>query len=209
MSGDTGEFALLASGTRKFPAGKANYLYCYEQSGLVRVDFFKDRRLVESHIMDRLTLLPEKHFDEFRITDISAAANTLRFFYGPGKFVPAADRANIGLDDTTPIRVNMTNGSITVNSSIPNDVLPKPDVIAGVAAGLLVAASAASLEVIISVPDTEPNGIRWGDSTITAAKGAYLGPGMSKVVSIENHALYVIRSGASDVTVTCNTLERV
>lgn len=225
VSGDTGDFTLQANAEKRIILGPSNYFYLYDATGLVVVELWDGKKFIEAHTMGRLALLPGKQYDTVVIRDASGNANTVRAFYGPGNYSPAVDRANIDIedgtsvdignqptvtvDDGTPVRVNMVNGSITVSNTLPNQVTPLPDVSVGVAATLVAAADAESLEYVVTIKPDAPNGVRWGNGGVTATKGAYIGPGETRVISIENANLYMIRDGASDVDVTLTLLERV
>ena len=215
---DTGSVTIAANGQKKFQAGPANYLHVYEAQGLMQVTLFKNRSQVESHSIARLTTLNNREFDEFILQDLSGSNNTVRIFTGPGPYEPS-DRAQVTIDDSTPIsvevedatpvRVDLVTGSVTVNEAQPNDIVPLDDVTVGAAAGVLVTARANSLTIVLSIKDTEANGIRYGDSTVTATKGAYLGPGQQVALDLANHAIYAIRDGAANVSVSITALDRV
>lgn len=209
---DTGTITLTAGQKTKRNIGDANYLFVFAATGIVEVELRKNGAAIESPSMvTRKVLLDQRHFDEIIMTNRHGSNNDVRFFYGPGEYKVPADGAQVTLDDSDPIDVNMVNGSITVNQSVPNDIVPLSDVSVGATATTLAAADSDSLEVLISVPDTETDGIRVGDSTVTATKGLYLGPGQSQVFSLANHEVSAIRvAGASgNVTVTVCKMNRV
>lgn len=97
----------------------------------------------------------------------------------------------------------------TINTTIaPSDtVINSGDVTAGASASLLAAANPDRKEIEICLPSTATNPVRIGNSSVTASSGSILEVGSSKVFGCEA-ALYVIRTGAVDETVTVLELER-
>jgi len=209
MSGDTGEFTLQAGEQKQFPAAGSNYLNPVKQTGFFQVKLLKNNTPVETHNIANLATLIDKDFDEFIIVNTSDAAITVRLFYGQGQYVPTADGAEVTINNDEPIDVNMLGASVTIIESQPNDIVPLSDVAVGNVATLITAAAANSLYVEISIPEDQTNGIRIGDSTVTAVKGRWLGPGMSSEINIANHAIYGIRDGDTNVTVTITRLDSV
>lgn len=213
---DTGNLTLTSGQEMILQAGEANYLYCYDQDGLVEIQLRKDRQVMETHSVERLTLLPGKQFDEFAVINKSGASNVVRFFFGRGQYLPNADRSIVIIDDSTPpvvdlapgASIELTGSSITVESNIANVIEALADVSVGSAATLLAAANADRLELTISLKESETNGIRVGHSTVTATKGVYVGPGSSYTVQ-NQAAIYAIRDGAANVTATLIESERV
>lgn len=181
MSGDTGSFTLSANQERKFPAGVANYLYLYEATGLVSIAFLKDRKAVEPpHSGGQQFNFKGRDYDEFLIKNISGANNTIRIFYGPGDYDPPADRATVTVDDSTPIDVNLTSGSVTLNqSNISNGATSQADVSIGAAATVaVVAASGSNVRVRITNLAANSETMRIGcHSGVGAANGTELAPG--------------------------------
>ncbi len=213
---DTGNLTLSSGQEVILQAGEANYLYCYDQDGLVEIQLRKDRVVVESHLVERLTLLPGKLFDEFAIVNKSGSSNTVRFFFGRGQYLPNADRSVVIIDDSTPpvvdlapgASIELTGSSITVESNIANTIEGLADVSVGSAATLLAAANADRLELTIALKESAANGIRVGHSGVTATKGVYIGPGSSYTVQ-NQAAIYAIRDGGTSVTATLIESERV
>lgn len=204
--GDTGTITVAANGNVKRSVGPSNYLHVFDATGLIHVELIRDNRVAEGHNIARLTTLNGRNFDQIRVIDLSGANNDVRLFYGPGDYQPN-DRAEVTVDDSTPVDINIVSGSVSVNESLPIDIVPLDDVTVGVAATLIAAADAKSLYVEIAVKDDAANGIRIGDSTVTATKGRWIGPGMTAHINVQNHAIYGIRDGAADVTVTINRLD--
>lgn len=213
---DTGNLTLATNGANLVQAGESNYLYCYAQDGLVEVELRKNREVVESHIVGLQTLVPEKDFDEFRIVNMSGSSNVVRFFFGKGKYSPAADRSVVLIDDAVPPTVALAPGSsleltgstITVTSDVAALFVALDDVTVSNSATLISAANSDRLEITISVKDTEANGIRIGGGGVTATKGIYVGPGQSYTAA-NRGALYGIRDGAADVAVNITESRKV
>lgn len=212
MSQETGSITLSSGASVKINTGPANYLFAYQLTDLALVQLRKNGQTVEEHNVVRKLPLNGKDFDEIIVKDKSGSNNTFRFFYGQGEYLPPADGAEVGIDDTDPIDVNMVNGSITVNESLPNEVLALADVTVTNSATTLAAADSTSLEVLVSIPASETDGIRVGENgNVATNRGLYMGPGDFRVFTLSNHELSAIReSGASgDVTVTVMKLCRV
>ncbi len=205
MSGDTLPITLSSGAEHKQPAGgQSNYLYVYQATGLIRVDFYLGNRLVESHNAAGQFLLKERDFDEFRVVDLSGSNNTVRIFYGPGDYSPPG-QDNVSIGNT--VDVNISSGSVTVNESQPTAIIPLSDETVTSTPAQLVAANSDSLFVEIAIPDDQTNGIRIGDSTVTSGKGRWIGPGMTASLQLQNAAVWAVRDGAADVTVTLNRLD--
>lgn len=205
MSGDTLPITLSSGAEHKQPAGgQSNYLYVYQATGLIRVDFYHQNRKIESHNAAGQFNFKERNFDEFRITDLSGSNNTVRIFYGPGDYnPPGQDSVSIG----NTVDVNISSGSVTVNESQPTAIVPLDDETVTSTAAQLVAANSDSLFIEISIPDDQSNGIRIGNSTVTSTKGRWIGPGMTATMQLQNAAVWAVRDGAADVTVTLNRLD--
>lgn len=206
---ETGNITLSAGGRQEFKVGYANYLYCYDQAGLVQVELMRDNSVLETHIVERLTLLDRRTFDSFRLKDKSGSSNAVRFFYGQGEYRVSADRSLVTIDDTDPVDVNVSGGSVLVSEKIANQVSDLADVTVTSTAAIIAAADSTRLSIALSIPEDEPNGIRIGGSSITASRGFYVPPGAMVFLSMEDEALYAIRDGSSDVAVSLMELERV
>lgn len=207
---ETGELVLAIGQQLPVNIGsETNYLYCYDQTGLVEVDLYRESKLVETHVVERLLNLPGKNFDAILIRNKHTAENTVRFFFGRGDYVPNADRSVVVIDDAIPPEVSLTPGStieltgstINVTSDVAAVFVSVPDVSVTGSATLIAAANTDRLELIISVKETAANGIRLGDNGVTATRGVYIAPGQSFTVA-NRGALYGIRDGASSVDVT-------
>lgn len=106
----------------------SNYLYCYQQTGLIRVELSKDKGGKKPHMMERFTLLSNKDFDAVIIHNVSGAENTIRLFHGEGDYSQSQDQAVVSISNTTPIPVSLLSGSVTLNqANIANGALNKPD----------------------------------------------------------------------------------
>lgn len=188
---ETGNLTIDASAkSQPISVGPCNYLYCYDQTALVQITLYKNRQEVETHIMERLTNLPGKDFDEFIIENLSGSSNTVRFFFGRGEYVPNADRSVVVIDDSTPplveiddtvpVEVNIAGGSVTLNSDVVSgSVLSVPDVAcASAATTAVVTANASNTTVRVTNPDTSTLAIRVGThSGVGAANGSIIYPG--------------------------------
>lgn len=213
---ETGPIILAEGGQRKINTGPANYLYCYDQTGLVEVELFNGNTSVETHMVERLLNLPRKNFDTIVVRNKYAGSNTVRFFFGPGDYVPNADRSVVVIDDAVPPVVALAEGStieltgstVNVVSDVSSVFVPLDDVTVSNAATLIAAANADRLEITVVLKDTEANGIRLGSAAVTATKGIYIGPGQSYTVT-NRGALYAIRDGGTDVTVSLLENEKV
>ena len=97
----------------------------------------------------------------------------------------------------------------TINTTIsPSDtVINSGDVVAGASATLIAAANANRKEIEICLPSTATDSVRIGNAGVAASSGSILEVGSSKVFGCEA-ALYVIRTGSVDETVTVLELER-
>lgn len=206
---DTGLLVIPVGGQVKIISGNCNYLYCYDQTGLVIVDLMLENKVVETHTVERLLNLPRKNFDSFVIRNQHTAENTVRFFMGTGDYVPNADRSVVVIDDAVPpvvalaegSTINLTGSSVNVTSEIAAFLTPLDDVTVGVAATLIAAQNLDRLEIKIAIPDTETNGIRIGNNGVTPTKGIYVAPGQTYVEQ-NTAAVYAIRDGAANVKVT-------
>lgn len=206
---DTGNQVLAVGERRKFQVGPCNYLYCYDQTGLVEVELWADEKLQEVHTVERLLNLPRKKFDTFYVKNVHSAENTVRFFMGKGDYVPNADRSVVVIDDASPpvvalapgSTIELTGSTVNVTSDVASVLSPVDDVTVTAAATLLAAAAANRIELTISIKDTEANGVRVGSAAVTATKGIYVGPGQSYTVA-NRGAIYAIRDGAADVVVS-------
>lgn len=187
---ETGAVTLAGNEARKFISGSCNYLYCYEQDALVEVELFRDNQLVESHMVERLLNLPAKNFDEFRVVNTSASANVVRFFFGPGQYVPNTDRSLVIIDDTTPptviiedttpVSVSIDGGSVTLNqSNIINTATSVADVSAtATATTQVVTAGATNVVAMVSNPEGSGVTLRVGcHAGVGAANGTPLPEG--------------------------------
>lgn len=206
---ETGLLTIPANGQVTIQVGRANYIYCYKQTGLVEITLRNDRRSLETHMIERLGKLEEREFDEVIIRDRSGAENAVRFFYGPGKYGTSQDGATVSVAGAisgevsivgTPT-VNLTGSSVSVESDVPSTFEALDDVLVEDSPVLLVASSATLLGVEISVPDDAVNGIRVGDAGVSATAGVRIAPGMVYSKS-GRHDLYAIRDGATSVTVS-------
>lgn len=214
---ETGLIVLAENGQTKINIGISNYLYCYDQTGLVEVDLLRGNELVETHMVERLLNLPGKLFDTIVIRNRHNDTNTVRFFFGRGGYVPNADRSVVVIDDAVPpvfdlaegATVNLEGSSVTVASAISNTGTAIDDVTVSNSAILLAAADVGDrLELMISIPETESNGIRIGGADVTATKGGYIPAGSIVFIPFES-ALYAIRDGSNDVNVTITALRRI
>lgn len=207
---ETGSLVLAVNAQVKVPIGDfSNYLYCYDQTGLVEVDLMNGNKVVETHMVERLLNLPGKNFDSIVVRNKHTGTNTVRFFFGRGDYVPNADRSVVVIDDAVPPEVALVSGStieltgstINVTSDVAAVFVSLADVSVTDSATLIAAANTDRLELIISVKETAANGIRLGDNGVTATRGVYIAPGQSFTVA-NRGALYGIRDGASSVDVT-------
>lgn len=209
MRGDTGSVTLTGGEKRTIPCGASNYLYAYSTQGLVAVQLFKDKKPVENpHTLGEKYLLTARDFDEIQVTDLTGSNNTVRFFYGQGDYRPPSDEAVVTIDDSTPIDVSLSSGSITIDADLSNQVDTIPDVTVGSSATALCASNSDRLELLLTIKPDQPNGIRIGDAGVLATSGAYVGPGESRILK-SSSAWYGIRDGGSDVVVTLTELESV
>lgn len=214
---ETGILVLAANEKRKIVTGPCNYLYCYDQDALVQVDLLRQGSITETHIVERLLILPNKEFDEYFVTNLSGGSNTVRFFFGKGQYQPNTDRSLVVVDDTTPpvfdlapgASLSLTGSSVTVATNIANTGTALSDVTVSNLAVVLAAADAGvRFELMVSIPESELNGIRVGGADVTATKGGYIPPGTIVFIPFES-ALYAIRDGANDVKVTLTALRRL
>lgn len=209
-TGDTGSFTLTSlAASAPIAAGVANYLHVRSATGDIRIRLFSNNKEFESHAAGHNYTLTDRVFDKFIIEDMSGSNNTIRIWYGPGKYSPPGqDNVNVG----NTVDVNLVNGSVTVNQSLPNEFLALPDVMAGAAVGTLAAADSESLEVLVSIPQSESFGVRIGEAAnVGVTRGHYMGPGDARIFSLSNHELSIIRESAAtgDVRVTVAKLNRV
>lgn len=206
MRGDTGVITIAAGGKYPVKTGDSNYLHVYDADGLIVVEMKKQRKTVEFATVARLTTLNGRDYDELVLTDISGSNNDVRIFYGPHSYQPN-DRADVTINNSDPLEVDIVSGSVTVNESLPTDFVPLDDVTVGNSATEIAAADPDSLYIEIAIKPDAANGIRLGDGTVGATKGRWLGPGMSTHINIQNHAIYGIRDGSEDVDVTITRLD--
>jgi hypothetical protein len=127
-----------------------------------------------------------------RVTLLSTTTQSVTVIFGYGSFVDA--RASI-------------NATINTTVSPSNTYDNSTDVTVGVAATLIRAADANAKEILIHVPSSASNSIRIGSAAVSATSGLEIEPGMTVAVSNEG-ALYGIRDGASDVTISAIKLTR-
>lgn len=97
----------------------------------------------------------------------------------------------------------------TINTTIsPSDTVDNAaDISVGATATLLKAADANTKEVLIHVPSDAANSIRIGGASVAAGTGIEVEPGSTLSIACEA-ALYGIRDGASNVTVSTLKLTR-
>lgn len=127
------------------------------------------------------------------VTIRSAIAQTVRFTISD-------EKQEEGRDDVAV--------STTATISASNNLNNPGDVSAGAAATLLIAANANRDEVEFSVPSDQPDPVRVGDATVTAASGSIIEPGCSKVFSGDT-AFYAVRTGSTNITVCVLELETI
>ena len=127
-----------------------------------------------------------------KIVLLSTTTQTVVVIFGYGEFADA--RASV---------------NATINTTVaPSDTLDNSsDVTVSNVAILLKAADANMKELLIHVPSDAANSIRVGNASVTATTGLEVEPGMSLQLSVEA-AVYAIRVGASDVTVSTLKLTR-
>lgn len=206
---ETGNLLIAQGGQVRANTGVCNYLYCYDQTGLVEVDLISQNSIVETHMVERLLNLPSKDFDSVIIRNKYAGPNTVRFFFGKGDYTPNADRSVVVIDDASPPVVALAAGStielsgstINVTSDVASVFVPLLDVPVSNSAIILAAANINRVELTIAVKDDAANGIRIGNASVTTTKGIYIAPGQSYTVQ-NRGALYAIRDGAVDVAVS-------
>lgn len=203
MKGDTGNIVLSAGQKLKVLTGPANYLYMYDASGLIRVQLSKSNFTGEAHNMSRLTLLPGKDFDLVEIENLHGDDNTIRLFYGLGQYVPPLDRSEVEVNDATPLRVSVIDGEFYIDAVIqpPDEFEALADVDVTNSATLVSPADANKKYTYLEVPETAAAPIRVGDATVSATKGLKIHPGQTAEF-YNAGALYAIRTGGSDVTVS-------
>lgn len=204
---DTGSFAVPANDKVKKPTNVRHYLYCYEQTGLVRVHLYRNNKVIESHNMTLKSLLSGKEFDAIEVEDLTGSENTVRFFHGVGEFSPASDEATVTVANTSPIDVDIGE-SVTISTSVPNQSDTIPDVTVGSSATLIASANASRLGVFLKIKSGESNGIRWGDSGVLAGSGDAIEEGESRYIP-GTQAIYGIRDGGADVDVCVTEIENV
>lgn len=105
-----------------------------------------------------------------------------------------------------------TDSRATVNATITAPVqpaafnIPLTDVSVGAGAQVLLEAAVATrLELVVGVASTEANGVRIGDNTVAANKGALVEPGQ-QVAFASNAALYAFNPGAGAINVTLTSM---
>ena len=203
MSAGTGSITLTVGQKLKVPTGVANYLYLYEADGLIEVQLFKNNKVIETHNVSRLTNLPGKDFDLIQIKNLHNDENTIRAFYGTGDYDPPADRTEVTVNDTTPIKVNVADGEFYIDAVIapPDEFEALADIAVTNSATLVSSAGANKKYTYIEVPEDADAPIRVGDSSVTTSKGLKIHPGQTAEF-YNAGALYAIRTGASNVTIS-------
>lgn len=95
-----------------------------------------------------------------------------------------------------------------VNLEAPNSIESVADVTVGVAATLILAGDTRREHALIHVPSTASNSIRVGDNAVTATRGVEVEPGQTATLQASD-AIYGIRDGAVDVTVSVSTFGKI
>jgi hypothetical protein len=132
----------------------------------------------------------EDQYEDVKL--LSTTTQTVVVVLGFGRFIDA--RASI---------------NATLNTTIaPSDTFDNTsDISVGATATVLKAADSNSKEVLIHVPSDAANSIRVGGASVTATSGIEVEPGMTLSIAAEA-AIYGIRDGSSDVTVSTLKLTR-
>lgn len=78
---------------------RGNYLYCYEQSGLVEVVLYRDNKRLEAHTVERFVPLNYKDYDYVEFINLTKTRNEITFFYGLGEYYGSPDRALVTVDN--------------------------------------------------------------------------------------------------------------
>ena len=123
---------------------------------------------------------------------ISPTTQSVTIVLGFGKYRDARASVNATL-----------NATVAPSDTLDNDA----DITVGAAAVLLKAADPNTKEILIHVPSDSANSIRVGNAAVSAGTGLEVEAGMSLQLSTEA-AVYAIRDGASDVTVSTLKLTR-
>jgi len=127
-----------------------------------------------------------------RVTLLSTTTQTVTCIFGFGEFVDARSNLNATINTT-----------ISPSDTLDNDT----DITVSSVAILLKAADADTKEILIHVPSDATNSIRVGGASVSSTTGLEVEPGMSLQLSTEA-AIYAIRDGAVDVTVSTLKLTR-
>ncbi len=129
-------------------------------------------------------------YDDVKL--LSTTTQTVTIVLGFGKYRDARASVNATLNTT-----------IAPSDTLDND----SDISVGATATLLKAADANTKEILIHVPSDAANSIRVGGASVTATSGIEVEPGMTLALAIEA-AIYAIRDGASNITVSTLKLTR-
>lgn len=180
-TGDTGSLTLANGAIQPFSVGLANYLYVKAATADFVVVLFNGRtKKQEAHVVGEQFLLPGREFDKIQIENYSGGNNTIQIYYGPGQYDAPASRSQVTIDDSTPVDVNLTDGSVTLNqSNIANGATSAPDdSIAADTTEQVVTASGSNVRVRITNLSTNSNTMRVGcHSSVGATNGTPLLPG--------------------------------
>lgn len=182
-------YVLSLTANQEYPLGVDGNMYAViDNTGNFTITLDESNRLT-----NQSAGMGGKFQDEYeRVTLLSTTTQTVTVIFGFGEFADARASVNATINTTVSPSDTLDNTSdITVSST----------------AVLLKAADANTKEVLIHVPSDASNSIRVGGASVTATTGLEVEAGMSLQLSVEA-AVYAIRDGASDVTVSTLKLTR-
>lgn len=218
------QLILAASGDRAARSiqGTGNYVYCYDQEGLVEIQLLANNEIKERHIVERFVTLNDRFFDEIKIINISGEDNNIRFFTGLGTYTASQDRANVSIDiaddklpvsiaDTVSVTLDAGQLALTINSfDVANgsSVLPDIEVPAGQQV-VLFPADNDRIQAIVQSIDKNTGVVRIAPhGSASSNTGEILSPfGSAKYKTVT--AITAFNSGTESVWLARNELTRV
>lgn len=181
--------ATLTNGQSRTFTTPGNFFMYYSGDGALDVVLNLSNKFLSLVPGVSLKFSKQQMFDDVTITNTSGATQTVQVVIGFGEMVDI-------------------RSLVTVNQTPSDTVSTTADVTVASTATLISGADSSRREIIIAVDIGASNGIRVGDSGVTATDGLYVGIGQS--VSLNTSAaVYGIRDGASDATVSVLKLQRV
>lgn len=178
----------LASGASQKLTVQGNFFHLFAAIGTIDVVFDEQNKFTGIVTGVSLGLAENQYYNDVEITNTASETQALKVVLGFGKLVD-------------------TRAAVSINNVQSDTLSSVADVTVSTTAVSVSAQNEDQRAVIIGVPFDAANGIRVGDSAITATRGIYVGIGQS--ITLETNAqVFAIRDGAADVDVSVLSLLR-